>query len=246
MDKDAILKQIQNMESADTTYSENLLILKTRKEAIEKDIASLKAKTKAIEEMNDLLEKVIQIFTQAATVSRDNARQHFEKIVTDALQFVSQSTDYEFVIQELTGRAKASYEFYIKSTVNGVECLQKPEDANGGGFVDIISLASKYAYLEIFNDPKIMCSTLLYDEPGKMISEQMSIKFAEYIKFLGSHYNRQTIMVTHNDNLANIADKTIMVSKDINGVSQCYAMTTDMSLTDILDGTEEIQYAPNS
>ena len=169
--------------------------------------------------MNQNLEKVIVILTQAATTSRDNARAHFEKIITDALQFVSQSKDYEFVIKELTGRAKASYEFYIKSTVNGVECIQKPEDANGGGFVDIISVAAKYAYLEIFNDPKIMSGTLLYDEPGKMISEQMSVKFAEYIKFLGNHYGRQTIMVTHNDNLSNVADKTFVVRKDRNGIS---------------------------
>lgn len=242
MSKDTI-QQLESLRKAGNEYSQNLLILKTKKAEIEKDIQLLKSKTKAIEDMNMMLEKVIQIFTQAATVSRDNARQHFEKIVTDALQFVSQSTDYQFVIQELTGRAKASYEFYIKSTVNGVECLQKPEDANGGGFVDIISLASKYAYLEIFDDPKIMCSTLLYDEPGKMISEQMSIKFAEYIKFLGSHYGRQTIMVTHNDNLANVADKTIMVAKDVNGVSQCTTVTPDANFWDLLGETEEIDYA---
>ena len=246
MSKDTIQQQLEVLRKAGAEYSQNLLILKTKKAEIEKDIQSLKSKTKAIEDMNMTLEKVIQIFTQAATVSRDNARQHFEKIVTDALQFVSQSTDYQFVIQELTGRAKASYEFYIKSTVNGVECLQKPEDANGGGFVDIISLASKYAYLEIFDDPKIMCSTLLYDEPGKMISEQMSIKFAEYIKFLGSHYGRQTIMVTHNDNLANVADKTIMVTKDTNGVSQCHMVTPDANFWTLLGEIEEIDNAINT
>ena len=243
MSKDTIQQQLEVLRKAGAEYSQNLLILKTKKAEIEKDIQSLKSKTKAIEDMNMTLEKVIQIFTQAATVSRDNARQHFEKIVTDALQFVSQSMDYQFVIQELTGRAKASYEFYIKSTVNGVECLQKPEDANGGGFVDIISLASKYAYLEIFDDPKIMCSTLLYDEPGKMISEQMSIKFAEYIKFLGSHYGRQTIMVTHNDNLANVADKTIMVAKDANGVSQCHVMTPNANFWNLLGELEEVDHA---
>lgn len=197
----------------------NVIIAKQNEAMLKKDIATIKGKMSSLETMNQNLEKVIVILTQAATTSRDNARAHFEKIITDALQFVSQSKDYEFVIKELTGRAKASYEFYIKSTVNGIECIQKPEDANGGGFVDIISVAAKYAYLEIFNDPKIMSGTLLYDEPGKMISEQMSVKFAEYIKFLGNHYGRQTIMVTHNDNLSNVADKTFVVRKDRNGIS---------------------------
>ena len=197
----------------------DVIIAKQNEAMLKKDIASIKSKMTSLETMTQDLEKVKIILTQASATSRDNARSHFEKIITDALQFVTQNKDYEFIIKELTGRAKASYEFYIKSTVNGVECIQKPEDANGGGFVDIISVAIKYAYLEIFNDPKIMNATLLYDEPGKMISEQMSIKFAEYIKFLGNHYNRQTIMITHNDNLSNVADKTFIVHKDRNGIS---------------------------
>jgi DNA repair ATPase RecN len=220
---------IQTFENTYKTLEKNLIIAKQNKMMLEKDITDLQAKITSLETMNQCLEKVIIILTQAATTSRDNARAHFEKIITDALQFVSQSKDYEFVIKELTGRAKASYEFYIKSTVNGVECLQKPEDANGGGFVDIISVAAKYAYLEIFNDPRIMSGTLLYDEPGKMISEQMSVKFAEYIKFLGNHYDRQTIMVTHNDNLSNVADKTFVVRKDSSGISTA----TEQSITAI-------------
>ncbi len=197
----------------------NVIIAKQNEANLQKDITIIKSKAAALEDMCQSLDKVIVILTQAATASRDNARAHFEKIVTDALQFVTQSKDYEFIIKELPNRAKASYEFYIKSTVNGVECIQKPEDANGGGFVDIISVASKYAYREIFNDPKIMSDTLLYDEPGKMVSEQMSIKFAEYIKFLGKHYGRQTIMITHNEHLSNVADKTFVVQKDRNGIS---------------------------
>lgn len=223
----------QNLKNLET----NVIIAKQNKAILEKDILSIKGKAASLEAMNLNLDKIIVILTQAATTSRDNARAHFEKIITDALQFVSQSKDYEFIIKELTGRAKASYEFYIKSTVNGVECIQKPEDANGGGFVDIISVAAKYAYLEIFNDPKIMSGTLLYDEPGKMISEQMSVKFAEYIKFLGNHYGRQTIMITHNENLSNVADKTFVVRKDRNGIS---TVTEQSTVTVNFDDMEDL------
>lgn len=212
----------QNLKSLET----NVIIAKQNKTMLEKDILSIRGKAASLETMNLNLDKITVILTQAAKASRDNARAHFEKIITDALQFVSQNKDYEFVIMECVGRAKASYEFFIKSTVNGIECIQKPEDANGGGFVDIISVAAKYAYLEIFNDPKIMSGTLLYDEPGKMISEQMSIKFAEYIKFLGNHYGRQTIMITHNENLSNVADKTFVVRKDRNGISTVTEQST--------------------
>lgn len=210
---------VQDFLSKSNYLLTQVVIAKRDEANVRKEITTLQNKIQTLEDENIALDKCIAILTQAGTISRDNARTHFEKIVTDALQFITQSRDYEFIIQELPNRAKASYEFFIKSTVNGVECIQKPEDANGGGFVDIISTAAKYAYLEIFNDPKIMSATLLYDEPGKMISEQMSVKFAEYIKFLGKHYGRQTIMITHNDNLSNVADKTFQVKKDRNGVS---------------------------
>ena len=229
------MKNVQDFLNTSNDLLTQVLIAKRDEENVRKEITSLQNKIQSLRDTNFSLEQCITILTQAGTISRDNARAHFEKIVTDALQFITQTRDYEFIIQELSNRTKPSYEFYIKSTVNGEECIQKPEDANGGGFVDIISTAAKYAYLEIFNDPKIMSATLLYDEPGKMISEQMSVKFAEYIKFLGKHYNRQTIMITHNDNLSNVADKTFNVTKNRNGISVVTEINNDPQLFNLVD-----------
>ena len=138
----------------------------------------------------------------------------------------------------MTERSKASYEFYIKTTVNGQESLQSPKDANGGGFIDIISVAAKYAYLELFNDPKIKCGTIFLDEPGKMVDEQSSIKFAEYIKELGKDYNKQTIMITHNTSLKDIADQTYYVSQNSNLISQVTELL-DIPLENIEESVKE-------
>lgn len=151
------------------------------------------------------------IFSEVSKELRDKAKNSFQKIVTEALQFVTQDNDYAFVIQENIIRGKPAYEFFIKKTVNGEESLQRPEFSNGGGFVDIISVTGKIAYLQIFNNPRIMNACYQLDEPGKMISEQMSVKFAEYIKFLGKQFGLQVIMITHNENLANIADNALTV-----------------------------------
>ena len=193
---------------------------KAIKDRIEDEVIDYTNKINQLTDENDILSKVILVLTESSNVARNNAKNHFEKIITEALQYVTQSTDYEFVIQEMIERSKASYEFFIKTTINGEESLQSPKDANGGGFVDIISVAAKYAYLELFNDPKIQCGTVFLDEPGKMIDEQRSIKFAEYIKELGKNYNKQTIMITHNTSLKDIADQTYYVSQNANLISQ--------------------------
>lgn len=234
---------ISTLEQRSSALKEKLIGYQHDKSNYKDSLLKEQQKKSLYENEITMCEKCTQILTLAAQEARKNAKDHFEKIITDALQFVTQDKDYEFVIDEMTSRAKASYEFYVKSTVNGVECKQKPEDANGGGFVDIIASAAKYAYLEIFNDPKIMSGTLLYDEPGKMISAEMSVKYAEYLKFLGNHYGRQTIMITHNETLSSVADKTFIVTKNLFGISQVadsvYGGTIsfdDMGIEEILNG----------
>lgn len=221
------MPDLQTIKANVEALKERDITLRQQKSELSTRIAALKNKIQTEEGIINDNELIANILTAASGTARENAKGHFEKIITDALQFVTQNPDYRFVIQEKNSKLKASYEFFIESTVNGVKCLQKPEDANGGGFVDIISVAAKYAYLEIFNDPKIMNGTMFCDEPGKMISADMSVKFAEYLKFLGSHYGRQIIMVTHNENIANVADKTFSVTKDSSGVSRVTDVSSD-------------------
>ena len=160
-----------------------------------------------------------ELFIKSGSASREIAKRHFEKIVTDALQFVTQDTSIKFIIQEGAVRGKPSYEFYVETLIDGAPCLQKPEESCGGGFVDIISITLKYAYNQIFSDPRIMNNTMLLDEPAKMVSEQMSIKVAEYIKFLDKYFGKQTIMITHNETLGSIAQHHYVVKQDGNGIS---------------------------
>ena len=211
---------------------------RTIRDRIMTEITTTQAKIQNLIDENDILNKVILVLTESSNLARQTAKSHFEKIITEALQYVTQSTDYEFVIQEMTDRSKASYEFFIKTNINGQESLQNPKDANGGGFVDIISVAAKYAYLELFNDPKIQCGTVFLDEPGKMIDEQRSIKFAEYIKELGNSYNKQTIMITHNTSLKDTADQTYYVSQNANLISQVSELS-DVPLGNIEDSVKE-------
>lgn len=196
------------------------------KRTVKSDVDALQVKVDDAVRNDEVMRKAILLLGTVSDNARGSVKSSFEKIVTEALQFITQSTDYEFVIQENKNGSKPAYEFYIKTTVDGVESLQNPIEANGGGFIDIISVAAKYAYLELFNAPRIMNSSVILDEPGKMIDEQRSIKFAEYLKELGSSYNKQTIMITHNPTLATIADKTYYVTQTADKVSHVSDMST--------------------
>ena len=225
-----IIDSLKTIQERSIELQNGYISKKAIYDRIQNEIIDYTKKIDKLIDENDILNKVILVLTESSNLARSKAKKHFEKIVTEALQYVTQSTDYEFVIKEKKDKTKASYEFFIKTTVNGEESLQDPKDANGGGFIDIISVASKYAYLELFNDPKIQCGTVFLDEPGKMIDEQRSIKFAEYIKELGKSYNKQTIMITHNTNLKDVADQTYYVTQNsdlISNVSEVHDIPLD-------------------
>ena len=186
---------------------------------LEREINALNNKIDFCQQGIILHEELKVILIESAKVMRDKAKAHFEKIVTDALQFVTQDNTCKFIIEESIVRGKPAYEFYIETVVNGNVCKKKPEDSCGGGFIDIISVTSKIAYYKIFDNPRTMNACFILDEPAKMVSEQMSVKFAEYVKFLGKYFDIQIIMVTHNENIAAIADETFVVSKNKNGIS---------------------------
>ena len=215
-DTDLLNKSLADYDRFSSVYASKKVI----KEHLEKEIQDYDQKIDNLVQENEILNKVILVLTESSNLARDKARQYFEKIITEALQYVTQSKDYEFVIKEIKERSKASYEFFIKTNIHGQESLQSPENANGGGFIDIISTAAKYAYLELFNDPKLSCGYIFLDEPGKMIDEQRSIKFAEYIRELGKTYNKQTIMITHNQSIKDVADETYYVSQNNNLISK--------------------------
>lgn len=216
------------------SYREKLDIVKESynkrigaRDRIVKENETLVAKKFKCEDLMIQLANITQLLINVSSHAREEAKTQLESIVTTALQYVSEDS-YEFKIEPVNGK-KPGYEFFVVSKINGIVSKQKPQDACGGGFVDIIATALRYVYLNSFANP-VINNAIILDEPGKMISEGASIKFAEFIKHLGNSFNRQTIMVTHNESLVNVADKTHLIQK-INGQSiVCKPNTSPISV----------------
>lgn len=184
---------------------------KVQKDIVEKRVTEYNKKISDLEEEIVKLEKMSSIIAACSLEAKIKVIQLIEDITTTSLQYIS-NANYKFKIEiDDTLKTPKCY-FYIVEEIDGVESKQKPEDSCGGGFIDIISTTLRYIYLTLYNNPKLL-GPIILDEPGKMISSDMAIKFAEFIKKLGEDFNRQTIMVTHNENLKAIADNEIEVVK---------------------------------
>lgn len=156
----------------------------------------------------EILEKVNELFKKTSEFARNQAKRQIESLVTKCLQFVFEN-DIEFFIELEELRGKANAEFYVITRSADMEIKVKPELSKGGGVVDIVALALRIAFLET-TKPKIQ-GPLILDEPAKHVSDEYIYNIAEFLKQNSIFFNRQIIMVTHNDFLSSIGTKSYRV-----------------------------------
>ena len=160
---------------------------------------------------NDVLEleKDREVLKRASVMAREVAKQAIEQACTRGLQTVH-GPGYSLAIKINENTQRPSAEFKILSpTEGGVEENDVMED-RGGGVLDVVSLLSRMAYLEMQSDPPNQ-GPLLLDEPGKQVSLDNTPALANVMKQIAKEYNRQLIVITHNEDLANLADKAFKV-----------------------------------
>ncbi|MFD2169418.1 ATP-binding protein [Tumebacillus lipolyticus] len=178
-------------------------LLLRKKRQLEERQAQKRAEIEKLEQVKILLQ-------ESSAFAREQARRQIETMVTNALQFIFGDQDIEFrvVIEEVRGRADG--EFLVVSKYGGEIPVQtRPQDARGGGVVDVISLALRAALLHA-NRPQLD-GPIILDEPAKHVSEEYSRQVAEFLKQLSTAFGRQIIMVTHNQHLANTGDTSYIV-----------------------------------
>jgi len=186
-----------------------------RKEALVDQKSRLETALQKILDNLDVLEQVRILLQKVSEYAREQSRQQIESLVTNCLQFIFDTNiEFRIEIEEVRGRPEA--EFYVISNINGEVIKTKPQDARGGGVIDIISLAIRIAMLQCcsieINGP------LILDEPAKHVSEDYITQVAEFLKQVSNMFGMQVIMVTHNRHLSEIANKWYRVEM-VDGVS---------------------------
>ncbi|MEB1810164.1 MAG: ATP-binding protein [Bacillaceae bacterium] len=171
----------------------------------------LREKLNALEqfyETKDTYEKARVLLQQSAEYAREQAKQQIESLVTNALQFIFGPL-FEFQIEIEEQGNKPVAEFYVVSDYEGIKVKTKPQEARGGGVVDIVTLALRVALIET-TQPK-MDGPILLDEPGKHVSGEYVLYLYEFLKSISTMFDRQIIMITHNQHLAQSGDRAYYV-----------------------------------
>lgn len=195
-----------------TEFQRDFLVRKGRRETLASIIEDKQRKLAEVENSIDVFQKVNTIYRTAAEYARSQSKQIMESLVTNALTIVF-TGDLQFQVELDSRGDKAEAFFFVSSTYGGERVVRnEPQEARGGGIVDIISLALRIALMET-SRPRLG-GPLVLDEPAKHVSEEYSRNVAQFLNMVVESFGRQVIMVTHNQHLVDAGNTAYEVTLD--------------------------------
>ena len=196
---------LQKVEKTLVVKKSKLENLTARKESLEKKMSELNI---------EVLEESIIVLQKLSERQREMAKTRLEELATEALRY-SMGGEYSVIIdlENIRKRPQASLYICKKAYENREEIdeedLEDPLSDNGGGVVDIISAAIELVVMQA--QTPIIEGPLILDEPFKMLSEEYVPMMSDFLKKISKDFNRQIIMVTHNEYLAQSAKSKIVI-----------------------------------
>lgn len=166
-------------------------------------------KEKEIISLKDYYEKLIKarwVLAEVSRLTQQKVSSYIESLVTMAIQSIYQD-DFVFHCNFDIKRNKSECLLTVSSK-EGKEFIPKDED--GGGILDVISLALRIV-LWTMQKPRSI-NTFILDEPGKFLGDLIE-SFGLFIKEISNKLNIQFIINTHDPRLSEIADRVWTVTK---------------------------------
>jgi len=166
----------------------------------------------------ELWPQVQILFSKVSEYARAQLKARIEETVTAALQAVFEDdSEFRIHMRTLGGVPAAEWLLVSSKGEEGTKVISDTEDGDGGGANDTVSLALRAALLEL-SRPRPQGPFIL-DEPGKMIDKTARPNTAQFVKQYVANVKRQGLLITHHDELADVADVSYRVWQE-NGISE--------------------------
>jgi len=174
------------------------------KDLLSSQVQDYETKIKDLKDGIEVIEKAIEVLDLAQREITNEMKEGFESIVTYALQYIL-GEDYSFKLE--FGRHGALQEMNFNIISPSLDSPADPLDTAGGGALDIVSLALRVSILEL-HKPKIQ-GPIILDESFKHLSRQYLESAGRFLKAISEKIGRQIIIITHKNELVQIADNSV-------------------------------------
>ncbi len=207
-----INESISQLNNFIDNKNELLMTKKIRRDELNRQIREIDDEVNSLQEYQKLNMEASILLKAASKKARVHAIDVCEKIVTSSLQFVFQN-NIKFIIEEKESGKNPQIEFFLTDENGNENFLTNPTDARGGGVVDIVALGLRIAINQLLYGENNF-GPLVFDEPAKYVSREYIGNVGIFLKNFSKDFDRQIIMVTHDEYLSNIGDCVYAVDKE--------------------------------
>lgn len=207
----------QGLSALQTRYDRDTAVA----EHLQEQLQGCQARLGELAQSIDTWRLVQALLTQTSEYARTQTVRHIEALVTAALQAVFQREIRFQVLLRTIGGAPAVEWRVVDDLSDGLTVAGEPEEARGGGVVDVCSLALRLAVLELVR-PK-PGGPILLDEPGKHVAAEHREALGRFLRAYAERAGRQVLLVTHAEELVVDAGAAYRVERR-DGVSEVKAL----------------------
>lgn len=161
-------------------------------------------RVQAIAVESEILTRAQALIQLTAEETQNQLRFHLQDLVNAALDSVFPNV-YEFRIDFTPKNGTTAADIYLLKD----GCRVDPMDSSGGGVVDVVCFALRLVAWSIGKTDNV----IIFDEPMKWLSVGLRPLAGELFRKLSHQLGIQMIYVTHDPELADVADRIFEVSQ---------------------------------
>jgi len=177
----------------------------SRRKLLSEQLSEVSFQIKEGEQQIEYLEKARWLLTEASRLTQEKLKGKIESLVTLAIQGVYNKPQ-KFLVDFEIQRDKSECLLRIQE---GDKEPYIPKDEKGCGLLDVISFALRVVLWSMDKEPSR--NVFILDEPGKWTGALIGL-FGQMIKEISKQLNIQIIMVTHDPELIDVADRAWQVT----------------------------------
>lgn len=184
---------------------------KIEREVLSKQLNNCQINIKNLESNIQDFIQARNIVSEAARITQKQFKVFVEELTTLAIQSIFPDRDYKFLVNFELKNNRSQIDLLVQQ---GNKDPYSPSEEQGGGMLDVISFALR-VILWSLEKPKSR-ATLIFDEPFRFCGA-LTVTAANFMKEVSRKLGIQMIMVTHDEVLAEIADKSWKVYRGLEG-----------------------------
>lgn len=176
-----------------------------KRDALVSRLSASRTRKQKLEKRKESIDELVLAVQKAARDTQDQLKVRIEDVVQSSLDAVFPGS-YTFRTEFVARRGRTELDMWLDKDGTRMD----PLDSNGGGVVDVLSLALRVCCLTMSRNARV----LLLDEPFKFIRGRARQRLGDMLSRLSRKLGIQVIMVADVSDTGIIPDRQFRVSLD--------------------------------